>query len=81
MFITAPATAQGSWLLAEAQRRCDRAGERLGDAALVLRALDADCLWQAKAIDRLRHELADRVQELIDLRVQLDGIACTLAVG
>ena len=81
MFLTAPATVQGSWLLTEAQRRCDRAGERLGDAVALLRALDADCVWQARAIERMRDGLSHAEQDLIGLRSQLDDISRTLAVG
>ncbi|SDL71991.1 hypothetical protein [Microbacterium azadirachtae] len=77
MLTIAPATAEGSWALAEALRRCDSARERLEVARAGLRALDDDMPWRSRAITVLRAQFADREQEL---REVLSGLCDVEAV-
>lgn len=74
MLSIAPATAPGSWMLAEALLRCDSAREHVEGAIAALGALDADCVWRARAIDLLRARLVQRSDELAGLLPQLRSI-------
>lgn len=77
MLTIAPATAEGSWALAEALRRCDSARERLEVARDGLRALEDDMPWRSRAITALRAQFADREHEL---REVLSGLCDVEAV-
>lgn len=66
MSTIAPATAEGSWLLAGALLRCDAARDRLDAAIAGLRALDDDMPWRSKAVTALRGQLVQHEGELRD---------------
>jgi len=81
MFAIAPVTAEGSWMLAEAMLRCDRARERLDRALADLRALAVDCAWKARAIELMLERCAAQQRELVGVLDQLESIQSGLRVG
>jgi len=78
MITIAPENPAGSWLLAEALLRCDSARERIEATAAALRAVDAECVWRARAIDRLREGLGRQEQELTGLLARVGDVAASL---
>lgn len=78
MITIAPENPAGSWLLAEALLRCDSARERIEATAAALRAVDAECVWRARAIDRLREGVGRQEQELNGLLAQVGYLAASL---
>ncbi|MDQ4214888.1 hypothetical protein [Microbacterium capsulatum] len=74
-------TAQGSWALAEALMRCDRARDRIEGVIASLRTIEAECPWRARAIDLLRGELARQAQELQRILDELGAVESALRAG
>lgn len=81
MFAIAPTTAEGSWMLAEALLRCDRARERIDRALADLRALPVDCAWRASAVELMLERCAAQQGELVGALDQLETVESALRVG
>ena len=82
MFTIAPAaTAEGSWLLAEALQRCDSARERVERAIVDLRSIDADCTWKARGVEFLKVGLEQRTRELGTALAHVRSVEDALRTG
>ena len=77
----APDAAPGSWQLAEALLRCERARERIEAAVVALRAIEADCGWRSRSVDFLQRELEAQRQALGVARESLPSIEAALQAG
>lgn len=77
----APATAEGSWMLAEALLRCLSARDRLDRVLADLRALVVDCAWKARAIELMLDRCTEQQHELTGVVDLLESIESGLRAG
>lgn len=81
MFSLPLATAADPWLLAEALQRCDSARDRVEQAIVDLRSIDADCTWKARGVEFLKAGLEQRTRELSAALEQVCSVEDALRAG